>query len=240
MWFRKHTILLALLNQKGMAMRSAEEIQHAVLRELAWDTRVEVAEVGVEVSEGVVTLTGLVRSYGEKLAAQEAAHRVAGVHDVVNAIEVKALGAKARSDVELAHMARHVLEWDALVPDEGITLTVDSGWITLDGTVNMWAQRDEAERAIQHLAGVQGITNLITVEAPDLKSQDIRLAIQEALWRRATREANHIEVDVENGQVTLSGRVQSNEEKRAILGTIRHAPGVRVIHDQLRISPPAQ
>jgi osmotically-inducible protein OsmY len=81
---------------------------------------------------------------------------------------------------------------------------------------------------------------LITVEAPDLKSQDIRLAIQEALWRRATREANHIEVDVENGQVTLSGRVQSNEEKRAILGTIRHAPGVRVIHDQLRISPPAQ
>jgi osmotically-inducible protein OsmY len=223
-----------------MAMKSAEEIQHAVLRELAWDTRVEVAEVGVEVTEGVVTLTGLVSSYGEKVAAQEAAHRVAGVHDVVNAIEVKALGAKARSDVELAHMARHVLEWDVLVPDEGITLTVDNGWITLDGTVNMWAQRDEVERAIQHLAGVQGITNLITVEAPDLKSQDIRLAIQEALWRRATREANHIEVDVENGQVTLSGRVQSNEEKRAILGTIRHAPGVRVIHDQLRISPPAQ
>jgi osmotically-inducible protein OsmY len=223
-----------------MAMKSAEEIQHAVLRELAWDTRVEVAEVGVEVTEGVVTLTGLVSSYGEKVAAQEAAHRVAGVHDVVNAIEVKALGAKARSDVELAHMARHVLEWDVLVPDEGITLTVDNGWITLDGTVNMWAQRDEVERAIQHLAGVQGITNLITVEAPDLKSQDIRLAIQEALWRRATREANHIEVDVENGQVTLSGRVQSSEEKRAILGTIRHAPGVRAIHDQLRISPPAQ
>jgi osmotically-inducible protein OsmY len=137
-------------------------------------------------------------------------------------------------------MARHVLEWDVLVPDEGITLTVDNGWITLDGTVNMWAQRDEAERAIQHLAGVQGMTNLITVAAPDLKSQDIRLAIQEALWRRATREANHIEVAVENGQVTLSGRVQSNEEKRAILGTIRHAPGVRAIHDQLRISPSAQ
>lgn len=240
MWFRTDIILLALRNQKGMTMKSAEEIQHAVLRELAWDTRVEVAEVGVEVTEGVVTLTGLVSSYGEKVAAQEAAHRVAGVHDVVNAIEVKALGAKARSDVELAHMARHVLEWDVLVPDEGITLTVDNGWITLDGTVNMWAQRDEAERAIQHLAGVQGMTNLITVAAPDLKSQDIRLAIQEALWRRATREANHIEVAVENGQVTLSGRVQSNEEKRAILGTIRHAPGVRAIHDQLRISPSAQ
>jgi osmotically-inducible protein OsmY len=238
--FRKNIILLSLLNKKGMTMKSAEEIKHAVLRELAWDTRVEVAEVGVEVTEGVLTLTGLVSSYGEKMAAQEAAHRVACVHDVVNAIEVQALGVKARSDVELAHMARHVLEWDVLVPDDGITLTVDNGWITLEGTVQVWAQRDEAERAIQHLAGVQGMTNLITVAAAPLKSQDVRLAIQDALWRRATREANHIEVSVENGQVTLSGRVQSAQEKRAILGTIRHAPGVKAIHDQLRVSPTAQ
>jgi hyperosmotically inducible protein len=238
--FRKNIILLSLLNQKGMTMKSAEEIKHAVLRELAWDTRVEVAEVGVEVTEGVLTLTGLVSSYGEKMAAQEAAHRVACVHDVVNAIEVKALGAKARSDVELAHMARHVMEWDVLVPDDGITLTVDNGWITLEGTVQVWAQRDEAERAIQHLAGVQGMTNLITVAAAPLKSQDVRLAIQDALWRRATREANHIEVSVENGQVTLSGHVQSTQEKRTILGTVRHAPGVRAIHDQLHIRPSAQ
>lgn len=221
-------------------MKTAEEIKHAVLRELAWDTRVEVAEVGVQVTEGVVTLSGTVSSYGEKMAAQEAAHRVACVHDVVNAIEVKALDAHARSDVDLAQMARHVLAWDVLVPDDQITLTVDHGWVTLEGTVKVWAQRDEAERAIQHLAGVRGFTNLITVEAPPLKSQDIRLAIQEALWRRATREANHIEVSVEGGQVTLSGQVQSPHEKRAILGTISHAPGVSAIHDQLRVSPSTQ
>jgi osmotically-inducible protein OsmY len=84
---------------------------------------------------------------------------------------------------------------------------------------------------------VQGITNHITVAAPPIDSQDIRLAIQEALWRRATCEANHIEVKVEGGQVTLSGRVQSAQEKRAILGTISHAPGVSAIDDQLRIEP---
>ncbi|MDH3603126.1 MAG: BON domain-containing protein [Candidatus Tectomicrobia bacterium] len=216
-------------------MMSADDIKHAVLRELAWDTRVEVAEVGVEVDESIVTLSGTVSSYGKKLAAQEAAHRVASVHDVVNAIEVQALGAKARSDVDLAQMVRHILEWDVLVPDEGITSTVDNGWVTLEGTVEVWAQRDEAERAVQHLAGVQGVTNQITVAAPPLDSQDMRLAIQDALWRRATREANHIEVKVEGGQVTLSGRVQSPQEKRAILGTISHAPGVSAINDQLRI-----
>ena len=216
-------------------MKTAEEIKHAVLRELAWDTHVEISDIGVEVSDGVVTLSGNVSSYGEKLAAQDAAHRVAFVHDVVNAIEVKALGAKARSDVELAQMARHVMEWDVLVPDEGITSTVEEGWITLEGTVKVWAQRDEAERAVRHLAGVRGVTNLIAVEAPPLKSQDIRLAIQEALWRRATREANHIDVSVEGGQVTLAGEVQSPQEKRAILGTISHAHGVSAIEDQLRV-----
>lgn len=191
----------------------------------------------MEVTEGVVTLTGSVSSYGKKMAAQEAAHRVASVHDVVNAIEVKTSGAKTRSDVDLAQMARHVMEWDVLVPDEGITLTVDKGWITLEGTVKVWAQRDEAERTLQHLAGVQGITNLITVDAPPLESQEVRLAIQDALWRRATREANHIEVAVAGGQVTLSGHVQSPQEKRAILGAISHAPGVSVIDDQLHVGP---
>jgi hyperosmotically inducible protein len=223
--------------KKEKAMMSDNDIKHAVLRELAWDTRVEVSEVGVEVGEGIVTLSVTVSSYGKKLAAQEAAHRVACVHDVVNAIEVKALGAKARSDVDLAQMVRHILEWDVLVPDEGITSTVDNGWVTLDGTVEVWAQRDEAERAVQHLAGVQGVTNHITVAAPPVDSQDIRLAIQDALWRRATRETNHIEIKVEGGQVTLSGRVQSPQEKRAILGTISHALGVSAIEDQLRIEP---
>jgi osmotically-inducible protein OsmY len=121
--------------KKEKAMMSADNIKHAVLRELAWDTRVEVSEIGVEVNEGIVTLSGTVSNYGKKLAAQAAAHRVASVHDVVNAIEVRALGAKARSDVALAQMVRHILEWDVWVPDEGITSTVDNGWVTLDGTV---------------------------------------------------------------------------------------------------------
>ncbi len=219
-------------------MISDYDIKHAVLRELAWDTRVEVTEVGVEVNNGIVTLTGTVSSYGKKLVAQEAAHRVANVRDVVNAIEVKAAGAKARSDVDLAQMARHVMAWDVLVPYEKITLTVDDGWITLEGSVEAWAQRDETERAIQHLAGVRGVTNLISVVAPPIESQDIRLAIQDALWRRARREANHIEVTVKGGQVKLSGEVQSRQEKRAILGAISHAPGVSAIDDQLHVSPP--
>ena len=68
--------------------KTDSEIQQGVLRELKWDTRVEETEVGVGVNRGVVTLTGTVSSWAKKMAAQEAAHRVAGVLDVANDIQV--------------------------------------------------------------------------------------------------------------------------------------------------------
>src|SRR5215471_2663704 len=95
-----------------MRTKTDSEIQHAVLRELKWDTRVEPSEVGVTVERGIVTLTGAVNSYGKKLAAQEAAHRVYGVSDVANDIHVRIPGHMARTDAELAEAVRSALEWD--------------------------------------------------------------------------------------------------------------------------------
>jgi osmotically-inducible protein OsmY len=66
-------------------------------QELKWDTRVNEAEIGVSVTRGVVTLTGTVGSWGRKMAAQDAAHRVNGVLDVANDIRVKPAGSYART-----------------------------------------------------------------------------------------------------------------------------------------------
>jgi osmotically-inducible protein OsmY len=213
------------------------QIKHAVLQELAWDTRVKETEVGVEVDRGVVTLTGTVDSYAKKLAAQEAAHHVVGVLDVVNNLHVHAFGQGTGSDTELAHRVRQTLEWDVLVPDHQITSTVEDGWVTLAGQVEVWNQREEAERAIRFLAGVRGVTNLITVTPQQITPYEVRRTLQAALERRAVREAARIQVAVTGGTVTLSGRVQSWFEKRAILGAIRHAPGVEAVDDHLRIEP---
>ena len=213
------------------------QIKHAVLQELAWDTRVKETEVGVEVDCGVVTLTGTVDSYAKKLAAQEAAHHVVGVLDVVNDIHVHAFGQGEGSDTELAHRVRRTLEWDVLVPDQQITSTVEDGWVTLAGQVDVWNQREEAERAIRFLVGVRGVTNLITVTPQQITPQEVHRTLQEALERRAMREATRIQVAVTGGTVTLSGRVQSWFEKRAILGAIRHAPGVEAVDDHLCIEP---
>ena len=93
---------------------SDTQIQQDVLRELRWDSRVEAPDVGVAVHHGVVTLTGTVDSYVTKLAAAEAAHRVAGVLDVANDLKVKLPGFGARTDTEIAQAVRQAMAWDPL------------------------------------------------------------------------------------------------------------------------------
>lgn len=216
-----------------MQTKSDSQIQQEVLRELKWDTRVEETEIGVTVEHGVVTLTGAVSSYGKKIAAQEAAHRVYGVLDVANDIQVRLPGGMARSDTEIAQAVRNALEWDVWIPEERIKSTVSTGWVTVEGDVDRLRERGDVERAIRRLAGVRGVTNRIDVKPPAVVAADVRETIEEALERRAEREARRIKVEVHDGAVTLSGPVRSWAEKRAILGTVSHAPGVRAVHEHL-------
>lgn len=213
------------------------QIQQDVLRELRWDLRVAETEVGVGVHDGIVSLTGTVDSFAKKLAAREAAHRVAGVLDVADDIEVKLPGLLTRNDTDLARAVRHALEWDVFIPDTKIRSTVANGWVTLEGTVESLVDRDDAERAVRRLHGVRGVIDNIVVNAPKVEPGKIRKAIEETLERRADREANRIEVRVIEGKVTLDGRVHSFPEKEAILGAVRNAPGVKLVADNLRIEP---
>ena len=220
-----------------MQTKSDSQIQQEVLRELKWDTRVEETEVGVTVEKGIVTLTGTLSSYGKKLAAQEAAHRVFGVLDVANDIQVGVSGNMSRTDAEIARALRSALEWDVWVDQKRIKSTVSNGWVTLEGDVEMFREREEAERVVRRLAGVRGLTNKIEVKPVKIKAEDVQEAIEEALERRAEREARHIKVEVHDNVVKLSGPVRSWAEKRAILGIVSHAPGVRAVDESLFVDP---
>ena len=217
-----------------MVKKSDSQIQQDVLRELKWDTRVEETDVGVEVEKGVVTLTGTVSSWAKKMAAQEAAHRVAGVLDVANDVQVKVPGSLGHTDTEIAQAVRRVLEWDVLVPEKRIQSTASDGVVTLEGNVDFWSQREDAERAVRNLSGVRTVVNKIEVKSSKV-SQDVRQAITDALERHAEREAKHIDVAVHDGRVTVSGAVHSWEEKQAVLGAARGTLGVRQVEDRLRI-----
>jgi osmotically-inducible protein OsmY len=221
------------MTQAAMTKMDAQ-IHHDVLEELKWDSRVDETEVGVQVASGVVTLTGTVTSWAKRVGAQEAAHRVIGVHDVANDIRVKLPGGLARTDTEVAQAVRRALEWDVFVPEEKITTTVTDGCVTLEGAVDTWSQRNDAERAVRNLFGVTVVVNKITVKLAKPVPEDVRRAIEQALERRAEREARRIRVDVKDGVVTLMGAVHSWAERKSVVAAARFTPGVQMVEDRLR------
>lgn len=219
-------------------MRTDAEIQRAVLRELKWDTHVDETDVGVEVDMGVVTLSGNVSSWAKRIAAQKAAHRVAGVLDVANDVLVKVPGSAGYTDTELAQAVRGALKWSVFVPDTRITSTVSDGQVTLEGKVDYLTQRDDAEKAVRNLAGVCGVSNRIQVVPPrSVIPSDVRGAISDALERRAERELDRIHLDIHDGRVIVTGSVHTWAEREAVLGAAKGTPGVRSIEDHLRVEP---
>lgn len=223
-----------------MNTKTDEQLRQDVLDELKWETRVKDSEIAVSVKQGVVMLTGVVDSYAKSYAAQEAAHRVAGVLDVANDIQVKFSIVATPTDTEIARAVRHALEWDVLIPDEHIRTTVSDGWVTLEGDVDTISQREDAERAIRNLSGVRGLHNRIDVNPPRsaVNSSELQAIIEGALERRADRLADRIRVSVDDSDVTISGTVRSYAEKRAVIGAVSHAPGVRFVKDHLFIELP--
>jgi osmotically-inducible protein OsmY len=218
-------------------VRTDSEIQQDVLRELKWDTHVEETDVGVQVDEGVVTLSGVVSSWGKRFAAEEAAHRVRGVLDVANDITVRPPGTPGRTDTEIAKAVRRALEWDVFVPEDRVQSTVSGGVVTFKGDVESWSQRDDAERAIRNLSGVRGVTNRLEVKPPKVAANEVQRSIEDALERQAERTARRIALDVKAGRVTLSGSVHSWAERETAVGAAKGTPGVRDVQDQLRIEP---
>jgi osmotically-inducible protein OsmY len=212
-------------------------IQQAILRELKWDTRVEATDIGVAVNGGVVTLTGAVSSWGKRLAAQDAAHRVAHVLDVANDLEVRLPGTIQKTDTEIAKAVRQALEWDVFVPDARIRSTVSHGGVTLEGDVDCSTEREDAGRAIRNLAGVVGVINRIEIKPPKASTLEVRDHIEHALARQAQREATRIELEVRDATVTVSGRVHSWAEREAVLGAAKGTRGVEKVESHLRIEP---
>jgi osmotically-inducible protein OsmY len=107
----------------------------------------------------------------------------------------------------------------------------------MEGNVDLWREREDAERVVLQLAGVVGVTNKITIVPRDINAEDLREEIEDALATRAEREAERLRIEIRNGEVELWGRVHSWREKRAVLGSIGHLPGVMGLKEHLRIDP---
>ncbi len=210
------------------------QLQKSVLDELEWEPTVDAAHIGVAAKDGVVTLTGHVSNYAEKLTAERAARRVKGVKAIVQEIDVKLPSSDARSDEDIAASALSVLRWHAGLPADQIQLKVEDGNVVLNGEVRWQYQRDQAESDVREIKGVRSVANLITVK-PFVQPYEVKRKIEEALRRSAELEASRISVSAAGGTVTLSGRVNTWHEREVAERAAWSAPGVTAVTDNLRI-----
>jgi len=211
------------------------DIQRDITQELTWEPSLRDDDIAVGVRDGIVTLGGFVDSWAEKGTAERAAERVKGVKAVANELEVKLPGPFVRTDPEIARAATHALEWNVAVPQDRIQLRVEKGWVTLDGQVEFYYQKEAAEGAVRHLPGVRGVFNAITLAIRNTP-RDVKKRIKEAFHRAAELDADRITIEIAGNKASLTGMVRSYAELKDAERAARNAPGITEVETHLAIT----
>jgi osmotically-inducible protein OsmY len=216
-------------------MRADTDIKRDVEDELRWDPDIDATDIAVTVKNGVVELAGYAPSYSDKLEAEAAAKRVAGVVGLANDIEVRLPSIDQRPDPDIARDAIAAIKNRLPTLGEHLRVVVANSWVTLEGSVEWEFQRLAAERAVRRVKGVKGVTNSIELK-PRVAPSEIKHKIEEAFRRSAELDASRVTVEASGGEVILKGTVRSWAERQEAERAAWAAPGVRRVDNRIIIS----
>lgn len=209
-------------------------ITETVLNELRIARGVDADAISVETEDGIVTLSGDVDNILSKERSASIASSVKGVRSVINNIVVLT----DREDSAIAADVEEALLSDPATDTWGIQSSVSGGFVNLSGTTDSWQQKELVSTIVKGVDGVTGVNNNIDINYDETRSDtEIRNEIESAFAWNNRLDAELIEIEVNDGNVELTGSVGSLTEK-SLATTIAHVAGVTEVNSAgLEISP---
>jgi osmotically-inducible protein OsmY len=211
------------------------ELKNDVLSELKYDPSVKVSDIGVLAKNGTVTLNGYATSYNEKWEAVHATKRVAGVKAIADDIELQLPASYHRNDSDIAAAAIVQINWSTTIPAGSVQAIVRDGWITLEGKVEWWYQKNAAGSLVRQMAGVKGVTNAITIESKATK-KEVEMDIKSAFKRNSMLDAKHIGVETSGSNVILHGQVRNYSEYDEAERVAWSEPGISSVDNRIAVN----
>jgi osmotically-inducible protein OsmY len=218
---------------KAAEMTDADLKMH-VIAQLQFEPTIRIADIGVLVKDGVVTLNGTAANYGEKLNAIVAVKRVAGVLAIADDIEVSLPDFDVHPDADIAAAVLNRISWTSMIPTGAVQVIVRGGQVELQGVVEWAYQKHAAGQAAEHLAGVLGVSNQITIR-PALTADGIDLNLRAAIRRSALLDGAAIQVNTQGRHVVLSGKVSSHAEWEEADRLAWASAGVLSVDNRLKV-----
>lgn len=220
-------------------------IRDMVEQTLLDDPATDLFEIGVDVDEKVVTITGTVDSYQEKQLVADVAKSVKGVTGLENKLNVNYK--ENRTDYEIKNEIRAALKWNEMIDDGLIRVIVDDGNVDLTGSVGSAAEKTNA----MHTSWVAGVTS---VDVSDLKVEwwledddlrkykdenvtdaEIEQAILDAAIYDPRVNSFDITADADLAWVTLRGNVDNLKAKKAAEMLAENTFGVKGVTNRIKV-----
>lgn len=217
-------------------MKYNETLQKEVQETLKFEPMLHVAEIGVTVKDGIVTLTGTVDNYIKKMHALETVKKVRGVLAVADDLEVIIDKSSIISDEMIAENAVRMLRESLIIPEEVVKVTIADGRITLEGIVTWNFQREMAFHLVKDLMGVRGVNNKIKLKK-EFYAKVNKEKIVHAFQRHWSLDTDDISIKVSGGTVELSGSVCSLYQKEEAERIAFKTTGVQKVINNLTIEP---
>jgi osmotically-inducible protein OsmY len=215
-------------------MKADADIKRDVEAELRFRPDIDERDIAVNVTNSVVSLTGFTRTFLDKERAEQAVKRVAGVSGVANDVEVRLGEGDGLTDPQIARAAVQAIRFELPTVSENIKVLVHHGHVTLEGKVEWYYLKEQAERAVRRQHGVMGVTNLINIE-PSARPSEIKQRIEDAFRRSAQIDADRITIEALGGEVTLRGKVRTWSERDEAQQTAWSATGVTKVKNEITI-----